>query len=253
MITWHEVWGKHWSKYSNVGEFGEWTEQFVAKLSWGKHIAVSDFTATRLNTTLKVPREKIEVVSNGICPKFFGNHKKDRGKIIFVGRLTPDKHAHDLLIEGFKEARKVFPRLHLCVIGSGPLLPLIKRKAQKLKNVQVHVDLPREEVIKHVKSSSIACFPSEREGNGIAAMETLAAGCPVVTADFRLNAIAHDLIINDFNGYVVGPEPKLIAEGILKTFENWDELHHNCPKSVENFSWDESEKRLEGIYEEVIS
>jgi len=253
VITWHEVWSEEWSRHDRFGLTTEWIERFVAKLDWRKHISVSEFTASRLNTILNIPREKIEVVSNGVSNEFFGNHEKDIGKVVFVGRLTPHKHAHDLLIQSFMEARKIIPWLHLCIIGDGPLAPLIEQKATKMKNVRVYVNLPTEELIRHVKSSMIACFPSELEGDGIAAKETLAAGCPVVTTNFDLNAIAHNLVINDFNGYVVQPEPRLISEGIVKAIKNWDILHENCPESVKEFSWDSSVKHLERVYEEVIS
>jgi len=253
VLTWHEVWGRDWSRYGRFGGIARWNERFIANLNWRKHVAVSDFTAARLNTVLNVPREKIEVVPNGVCSGFFNDQRKEKGKIVFVGRLTQEKHAHDLLIDGFVEARKIVPWLHLCIIGDGPLLPSIKEKARKIGGIQVYVDLSSEEITHHVTSSSIACFLSEYEGDGIAAKEALAAGCPVLTASFQLNAIAHNLVVDDFNGYIVEPESMSIAEGILKTFENWDKLHENCSKSVKNFSWYESVKQLERIYKEVVS
>ncbi len=253
VISWHEVWGKDWLRYGSPGFIAEWFERFVAVLDWKKHIVVSDFTANRLNKILNVDKEKITVVPNGVNPNFFGNYSKEKGKIIFVGRLSRDKQAHDLLIDAFINAQKSLPWLSLCIIGNGPMLPMIRQKAQQLKNVQVYVDLPIEGVINHVRSSSIACFLSEYEGDGIAAKETLAAGCPVVTANFELNAIARNLIIDDFNGYITEPTPERIAEGILNAFENWNKLHPNCSDSVKRFSWDETAKRLEGIYEEVAS
>jgi glycosyltransferase involved in cell wall biosynthesis len=251
VITWHEVWSEAWPRHDGSGLTRAWVERLVARLDWRKHICVSEFTANRLNAVLQVPEERIEVVTNGVRPDFFGHHEKDFGKVIFVGRLSPHKHAHDLLLQSFIKASKMVPGLHLCIIGDGPLASLMAQKTRNMENVRLYANLPTADVVQHVKSSMVACFPSELEGDGIAAKETLAAGCPVVTTDFQLNAIAHNLVMDDVNGYVVSPEPKLLAEGIVKAIENWDRLHENCPEGVKEFTWDSLARRLESVYEGV--
>jgi len=252
ILTWHEVWHDEWRSYEGFGKLGKEIEYIVSKLGWNKHVVVSNFTADRLCRFNNISRKKVRVIFNGVGDEFFGQNTKQEGKIVFVGRLVPQKHAHDLLLDAFIEAKRINNDLTLHIIGDGVCLPIIKERSKDMDDVHVYGKVSQETLVNHIKSSSVLCLPSEREGLGIVALEAMAAGIPVVTTNFPLNATAYDVVKTGFNGFVVNPDSKDIAEGILKANRQLKTLTKNCSQFASNFSWDKVAEQTEQLYSELI-
>ena len=252
VITWHEVWGNMWRRYKGVRKIGKEMEYLVSKLKWDKHIAVSEFTAKRLRDICGVKDEDIAVIPCGVREEFFGPCKKEEGKILFVGRLTPDKHVHDLLLDSFVEAKMHDNSLSLHIVGDGPCFSLIASKAKKIKDVHLYGYISQTELVYHIKSSRLLCLPSEFEGQGLAALEAQASGTPVVTTNYPLNAVAQELIIDDFNGYVVEPTSHAIANAVLKITSEWSRLSQNSLNLAKKYSLDLVARRTEKVYKDLL-
>lgn len=104
----------------------------------------------------------------------------DASDIIFLGRLTPQKNIF-LLLDIIKILTKRFPELKVAIVGDGELKNRFIEKIAELeleKNIKMYGFL--ENPYGLIKNSKVLCMPSKWEGFGLAAVEALSLGIPVV-------------------------------------------------------------------------
>lgn len=219
-VTWHEVWGAdYWFRYAPLGAgmVGAALEDVLPHLTAG-NIAVSQHTARRLRA-LGAPEERVAVVPNAIDVARLdavpaGPEQYD---IAFVGRLIAHKRVGRLLA-AMAHLRRTHPQVRCAIAGSGPEEARLRALAHGLgldDNVTFTGPLPGEEdVVALLKGSRLFVSASEREGFGIAALEAMACGLPVVTVDAPMNALAEELVEDGKNGRVVAPRARALAEGL---------------------------------------
>lgn len=145
----------------------------------------------------------------------------DRQKrIVAVGRLSKQKN-YELLIESFSLLAAKYPDFRLEIYGQGPeeahLLEKIQREGL---SEQVFLMGVRENVMKEAADAAAYVMSSDFEGFPNALAEAMASGIPVISTDFP-TGIAHELIVNGKNGFVVpvGDAPAL-ADAIEKIISN---------------------------------
>ncbi len=141
-------------------------------------------------------------------------------KILSVGSLNPVK-GHDILLNAMCRVNKTFT---LTIIGNGPLL------AQYLTFIDANGLSDRVSIIKEVENrnlgeylrrSTVFCMPSRSEGFGLACLEALACGIPVIGAN--VGGLS-EMILEGFNGYLFERED---AEALAKKLamaseKDWD-------------------------------
>lgn len=100
-----------------------------------------------------------------------------------VGRLHEQKNQM-FLIEIFNELLKVKPNAELLIIGNGPLESQLKEKCQELKIDDKIMFLGnRSDVADLYQAMDVFVLPSLFEGLGIVAVESQAAGTPILCSD----------------------------------------------------------------------
>ncbi|WP_235809538.1 glycosyltransferase family 4 protein [Methanofollis ethanolicus] len=253
VITWHEVWGEYWQEYlGRKGVAGRAVERFVATLP-DRHIAVSPSTASAL-AGLGV-REGVEVVPNGIDLARIAAvpPAAESTDVIFVGRLIREKHA-DLLVEALARVREEVPDLRAVIVGDGPERASVERRVHDLGlggSVFFTGFLPDDtSVIAAMKASKVFVLPSTREGFGIAALEAMACGLPVVTADHPGNAV-RDLVEEGVNGFVCGLSAEEIAARVLFILQGWVDLKKSSQNEAGRYAWDAIVCHLESLYKNI--
>jgi glycosyltransferase involved in cell wall biosynthesis len=151
--------------------------------------AVSEALAGRLRTLDPGLGDRVSVISAGVDTSHF--HDGDREiaaaalgwneaspRFVFVGNLVPVKNLERLL--------EAFARLgsgSLALVGDGPLRPRLEEQARALGvggSVRFVGEVPGSDVPRWLRAAHAACLVSEREGFGLAAVEALACGRPVV-------------------------------------------------------------------------
>jgi len=115
---------------------------------------------------------------------FSKNGELDSGLVLFLSRLDPMKGT-DLLIQAFSEIRDDYPEAQLVVAGSGENSYEQKlRKQVRALGLEGVAKFPGfvEGVQKEklLKSASVFVLPSHRENFGIAAVEAMDVGLPVI-------------------------------------------------------------------------
>jgi len=253
VITWHEVWGDYWYEYLGwKGVFGKMTERLVAGLTQNI-ISVSKTTAKKIQR-LGV-REGVCIIPNGIDP---GQMKSispstDSSDLIFVGRLIKEKHV-DVLVRSFFLIHKEFPDSSLLILGDGPEHEGIRSLIWDL-GIENRVFLKQfldshDKVISLMKASHVYVIPSTREGFGIAALEALACGLPVVTVDHPDNAIGE--LITQETGFLASLSVDDLADKIQVALRMYPEMVPACMASTEAYDWDRIVDRAE-IYYQVLT
>jgi glycosyltransferase involved in cell wall biosynthesis len=250
-ITWHEVWGDYWYEYLGwKGLFGKLTERVVAGLT-PNTIAVSGTTAKNLQF---LGVSETPIVPNGIDPGHLQSIPQGTvsSDLIFVGRLIKEKHV-DMLVRAFSMLLQEFPDCTLLILGDGPERESIGFLVRDLALedrviLQSFLD-SHDEVISLMKSSHVCIIPSTREGFGIAALEALACGLPVVTVNHRDNAIAE--LITEKTGFLSSLSVEELADTIRVALSRYPAMKTDCMVSAEAYDWDRIVDRVEICYQSL--
>jgi glycosyltransferase involved in cell wall biosynthesis len=214
-VTWHEVWGRqYWRRY--LGWLGEvaWLVEWLTMRVPDRLIAASEQTAERLREILG-DRATIYVVPNGIDLDGIRNSYPDATKVdlVAVGRLLPHKNI-DVLLDCVALLRASGLPVTCRIIGDGPLREALHAQAERL-GIKDAVDFRHEvweqkDVYALMKAARVAVFPTVREGFGIAVLEAIACGLPVVTTSAPDN-LAQFLVVRSSSGVVCAPGADAIA------------------------------------------
>lgn len=175
--------------------------------------------------------------------------------ILFLSRISPKKRL-DLLLEGFARIAPGFPELSLLVAGDGPPADVAALQAQAsalgIADRVVwagHLVGPVKLAALHY--SRLFVLPSESENFGVAAVEALAAGLPVVVSD-RVG-VAPDVAKYDA-GRVIKPDAADLAAAMtgLLSSESEDRMRANaCRLARKRYSLDGMASELIALYRRV--
>ena len=99
-----------------------------------------------------------------------------------IGSMTPEK-GFEVLLDAMVEVKRRFPEVRLYAIGDGPLRAELEGRAQHLGLGETVRFLGRvEDVRPWLHTFDMVVQPSLREGQGLALLEAMAAGCPVIAS-----------------------------------------------------------------------
>jgi glycosyltransferase involved in cell wall biosynthesis len=254
LITWHEVWGDYWYEYLGwQGAFGKVTERLVAGLT-PDVVSVSETTAKKLRH-LDVSNE-VRIIPNGIDPAWVRAIPQSHitSDFIFVGRLIKEKHV-DMLVRAFARVLKESPDHTLLILGNGPERDAINGLISDLAIGDRVILKPfvdsHEEVISLMKASHVCVIPSTREGFGIAALEALACGLPVITVDHPDNAIGE--LVNGETGFLSSLSVDDLADTIRAALSKYPAMKTACVSSADAYDWDRIVDRVEDCYRSLTS
>jgi glycosyltransferase involved in cell wall biosynthesis len=223
VVTWHESWGPaYWREYlGQAGRVGWWLERAAMRLP-DAIIAASPHTAARLRERLGA-ETRITVAPNGIdLDEVDGaTPAAARADLVVVGRLLDHKRV-DLLVDTVALLRERGRPVSCRVIGDGPERDALSERARRLgvdDLVEFRHDVAgRRELYSHLKSARAFVFPSAREGFGIAVLEALACGLPVVTTSAPDNLARH-LIDREEHGVVCEPTAPALADAVAAVLD----------------------------------
>jgi 1,2-diacylglycerol 3-alpha-glucosyltransferase len=136
--------------------------------------------------------------------------------LLFVGRLAREKGVSLLL-----EAIAALPsHVWLLLLGDGPARPDIQHEVQRL-GLAGRVVFGGEQDHAHVIDALFACdlfvFPSQTETLGLAVLEAMAAGRPVVAVH---GGAIPDIVRDGETGRVVAPDPASLREAIASLLDD---------------------------------
>ena len=174
-----------------------------------------------------LPGSRISIVENGVPlrPPLSDERRRrlddelgldGRPVVSIVGRLVPQK-AHQRFLEAAAAVAERAPETRFLVVGDGPLRPELERSAQRLGLEQVRFTGVRQDAGDIISRSALLVFSSDWEGLSLAALESLAAGVPVVASDVQG---MRELLSSGAGVLVAGGEPRGLADAIVSLLED---------------------------------
>jgi glycosyltransferase involved in cell wall biosynthesis len=139
--------------------------------------------------------------------------------IISVGRLAEEKNWTTLL-QAFAIALKEQSNLRLVLIGDGPQAQALQQLAGELgitDRVLFVGRVPFEQIPAYLKAADLFAFASVTETQGLATLEAMAAGLPVVAV---AASGTQDIVEDSVQGFLVQNDPEDLAKGIVKLINN---------------------------------
>lgn len=101
--------------------------------------------------------------------------------LLSVGELNKNKN-HKVIIEAMNRLNN--PEIHYAISGIGPEKDDLAKLVDEYNlNEQIHFLGYRNDIAEIYKIADVFAFPSKREGLGLAAIEALAAGLPLLTSN----------------------------------------------------------------------
>ncbi len=203
------------------------------------------------------PRSKYCVIRNGIDVEAYrnGHGGKDRlglGRfrplLGTVGRLTSEK-GHEILLQAMRFVRSALPAAGLAIVGGGELEPSLRAQADE----GVHFLGPMEsrEVL---PIFDLYVHPSYYESQGLAILEAMAAGRPVVATD---TGGVRDVVIHGHTGLLVPPgNPHALAESVIRLATDREEAQRLATNAAERvrreFSLQAMLDRYASLYRSLV-
>lgn len=211
----------------------------IIYMSYDKIISISKETQQNLLSWLNLHKKyfyKFKIIENGInVNKFYEakpykksdiyNESTNKTKFIcMVGKFSKTKDQKTLI----KSMKYLSEDVHLLLIGEGPLINENKKYTNSfgLEN-RVHFLGFRNDVEKIIKTSDIIVLSSNWEGFGLAAVEGMAAGKPVIASNVPG---LRDIVNGSGMIFKLGDSKELsnIINKLLNNTNNYKEVSRLC-------------------------
>lgn len=245
LITFHET--QEYIKFFGGKKWGKWI--------WDYAIKNADYI---IDISKTIKRKKVFYIPDGINLKEFKPRdiEKKEKIALFVGRLSAQKG-----VKYFIKASKIIKRksknVKFVAISQTSLKwPNGKKYANLLRknNIELHIRIPRGELIQFYQKASLLILPSISEAFGLVLLEAMACGTPVVASNVGgvPNAVKDGVV-----GFLVPPKnPQAIAEKSLLILENKglrEKMSKNCLEWVKNFSWEKIAEMYLEVFQKITS
>lgn len=179
----------------------------------------------------------IKIISNGVDLSNFtpkkGYKVSKKLNLLHVGRIGFEKNI-DVVIRSFKLLIKQRKNICLKIVGDGPALQSLKNLAESLnlKNKITFTGyLHGKDLVKAFQKSDIFVTTSTMETQGLAILEAMSCGLPIIGV--RKYAIP-DLVKHNINGYIAEPfTEEEIKQYIMEFIKNPRLLERFGKRSVE--------------------
>lgn len=206
---------------SPIDFYKHWYERFFNQYCFERAYKVVFQTIDAQRYYNKKIQEKSEIIFNPVTSKILDAYDGIRDKrIVFVGRLDPQKNVY-LLLDAFTKFHKKYKDFILDIYGKGELEEELKKYCKKNKiNDYVKFNGVVGNVYEKMLKASMYISSSDYEGMSNSMLEALAMGIPSICTDCPIGG-AHMVIQNNENGILVPINNiEKMTEAMLKIVED---------------------------------
>lgn len=172
--------------------------------------------------------------------------------LLSIGEMIERKN-HEVIIRALGRLKQ--DNLYYAIAGKGPLKVYLQQLATDLgiEDRVIFLDF-RKDISELCHTADISAFPSKIEGLGLAGIEAMAAGVPLITSN--VHGIL-DYVVDGKTGYAVSPNDVAgFVEAIRKLANDAtlrDSMKQNCHDAVEPFEIRNALNVMWNIYREVLN
>jgi glycosyltransferase involved in cell wall biosynthesis len=228
-------------------------------LSKIKHIIVCSEDMRR--RIIKYVKASIYVIPNGIDNSIenitissISNIIKHPA-ILYIGRFEKIKGV-DLLIKAIPEIKRNIPGVHVYLAGNGSKKNMMKKLARRLNidNCIIYLGyITGQEKYTCIKAADLILVPSYYESFGLALLEAMACGKPVVAT--RVGNIPY-LVEDGISGYLVEPgNYRELATRSIEILSNntlGEKMGMSGKMKAQGYTWDNVAKLTYELYNEIL-
>lgn len=175
----------------------------------------------------------------------------DKFLILSVGELIERKN-HEVIIRAL--AKLDNPNVYYAIAGKGPLKEYLKELSESLGLKERVIFLGfRTDIYELYHVADVSAFPSKIEGLGLAGIEAMSAGIPLVSSN--VHGIL-DYVIDGKTGYTASPnDVDGFADALNKFIKNprlCESMREECLNAVKPFEISNALNVMWDIYKEIL-
>ncbi|MFQ6087373.1 MAG: glycosyltransferase family 4 protein [Candidatus Methanofastidiosia archaeon] len=230
-------------------------------------IFLSENFEREIRKRLEFDHKKISIIPNGVDTEIYNpknrnmeiferwNLNKEIPKILYVGRLSPEKGIIYLL-QAFKEILRIY-EVNLLIIGEGHQEKYLMEYSKKIGVEDKVIFAGNLEVgmLKRLYAScDIFCLPSLHEMFPLVILEAMASQIPIIAT--RTGGISETIESGKEGLLVPSMDSKALAKKIITLIEDKNlakNLTKNAYKKVIlKYSWNKVAREIEKVYQNLI-
>ena len=254
--------------------FAGWYMKTVYGPRFDYHISNSDYTAGELSEALaQRPDLPIHVRPMGVDVRAFGRERRACDKrrslaeklgntadaeirlLLYVGRISAEKNIPLLFDTMDALARRGIANYRLIAVGSGPKAEWFAHEAAKRSRNQTQILLlghigDRERLADIYANCDAFLHPNPREPFGIAPLEAMASGLPVVAP----NSGGLLSYANSANAWLVQPTGEAFADAVQDIFDDPAARRikiERAARTAADFDWSCTTKLFFQLYDDL--
>jgi glycogen(starch) synthase len=227
-------------------------------------IVCSFYMREQVAEIFDVPRERIEVIWNGIDPEDLQPHAEpelerlraqfaapEEKLVLLIGRLVYEK-GFQLALEAMPALIERHPETRFLVAGSGTHEEELRRQAEELVLMEhgTFLGWMGDDTLHSLYRIADACVvPSLYEPFGLVALEAMASGCPCIVAD---TGGLREVVPHEEAGLrFTARDPASLVETVERVFRDHDlreRLIAEATEHVRRYDWADVAERTAALY-----
>ena len=246
ITTVHSTWleeAKSFDKLSDL--YSLYVKLFKSAFVWSERKTFKQSTVfTATSKAMKseivegygVDETKVSIVPNIVDTRLFNAiNTTSAYDVVSVSRLVYRKGILDL-VEAAHIVQKQKPQVRFAIIGSGPLMRVLRRRVHSLgltNNVFLLGRIEHSDLSNYLAPNAIFVSPAHYEPFGLTTIEAMAAKVPVVATNVGGSS---ELLKEGLRGKLVDPKtPQQIADAIMHLLDLPQTLLNELRENAHNF------------------
>lgn len=234
--------------------------KLIIKTSLERADLITATSQTLSDAVKKLTDLPSEIIPFGVDKHFFWNDREYNKQNLVIG-ITKDLrpvYGIDVLIKSFAKLIAKKYTLKLVIVGDGPLKNQLVKLCQQL-DIEKHVifknRVPHSKIIDLLMEIDIFAIPSYSEGFGVAAIEAMASGIPVVGSNV---GGLREVIDDGKTGILVKPgdvdDLKMALEYyIINTDARTKHGRAGRKKVEEKYNWQDNAVMMNKLYLKIVN
>jgi alpha-1,3-rhamnosyl/mannosyltransferase len=260
VVCFHDATAERFSRLifpSRMNAFLWSVKTAMAKVQATRAMTISRSSAEDLEKILNIPKERIDVITEGPDPVFRPravdrasvrarfNLPADASVLVYVGGFNRHKNVLALL-GAMKSVVRAHPAVRLVIVGDlsgrgfwdnrGELLGMVRADKELAERVLFPGYVPDDGLVDLFNVADALVFPSLWEGFGLPAVEAMACGLPVLAS----NVSSLPEIVGD-GGRYFDPASEASIAGAISAFlsapRDWPALKSRALAQAAQFTW----------------